>query len=241
MSKLLKFGYGNSKLPRTTVIFDLPAGHSCPFAKLCKSSVHRVTGKLTDGPHTEFRCYAASTEGLRSRVRAARWHNFNLLKNKSYEAITDLIYSSLPEGHLYRIHSSGDFFSQEYFDAWVMIAAARSDRTFYAYTKALPFWVKRRHILPRNFKLIASVGGTHDHLIEEYKLRSARVVLSEKEAKHYGLAIDHDDTLAWKTNTSFALLIHGTQPAQSKASVAWQLVRNTVGGYSKKKLLLVNK
>ena len=42
-----------------------------------------------------------------------------------------------------RVHDSGDFFSQEYFDAWLEVARGRPRTRFYAYTKSLPFWVAR--------------------------------------------------------------------------------------------------
>src|SRR5262245_1373686 len=60
--KLLKFGQGNAKLPPWVTTFSLPAGWSCPFAKDCRSFADRDTGKVTDGPHTAFRCYKASEE-----------------------------------------------------------------------------------------------------------------------------------------------------------------------------------
>lgn len=234
MKNNLHFSYGNAKLPRTTVIFDLPAGHSCPFAKLCKSKADPVTGKLTDGPDTQFRCYAASVESLRTSVRKLRWHNFNIIKNKTRKQIAKILINQLPPGFLYRLHSSGDFFSQSYFEAWIDVARAFPIRTFYAYTKAIPFWIAFKEEIPENFKLIASIGGTHDKYIYEYNLRFAKVVYSEKEAAKLDLEIDHDDSIAWNTNESFALLLHGTQPAKTDAARAWQKIKITVGGYSLK-------
>ena len=81
--------------------------------------------------------------------------------------------------------------------------------------------------------LTASYGGTHDHLIEEFNLRSAKVVFSEAEAAELGLEIDHDDSHAAVTprDNSFALLIHGTQPKGSAASVALKELKGQ-GSYS---------
>jgi hypothetical protein len=64
----------------------------------------------------------------------------------------------------------------------------------------------------RNFVLTASFGGRYDNLIEQHKLKYAKVVYSVEQAKELNLAIDHDDTHAYLTNESFALLLHGTQP-----------------------------
>lgn len=232
----LRFGWGNAKLSPAVGIFDLPAGYSCPFAKACHSRADRTTGKITDGKHTEFRCYAASMEARISTVRDKRWFNFEQLKlAKTKQGMAELILASLlPMARFVRIHSSGDFFNQAYFDAWVEVARRRPKTRFYAYTKALPFWIKRKATVPKNLVLTASYGGTHDRLIEEHGLRYAKVVYSEKEAKTLGLQIDHDDSHAMKNGRSFALLIHGTQPINSAAGEALKtLHRNGVFGYGK--------
>lgn len=236
---MLKFSRGNSKLKAGEVIFDLPAGHSCPFADKCLSFADPTTGRITDGPNSEFRCYAASLEVVYKNARLARWHNFESLKGLSVTKMKDLIINSMMGGYLYRLHSSGDFFSLNYFDAWVEVARLFPDKIFYAYTKALPFWIKRKNTLPKNFRLVASWGGKFDNLITEHKLKSARVVFSQAEADKLGLEIDDNDEHAWKGKKSFALLIHGTQPAKTPASVAWQLVKANEGGYGKKGRTLI--
>lgn len=118
---MLKFAFGNGKLSRMTAIFDLVAGHSCPFANECRSSANRLTGKITDGPNAVIRCYAAMLE-TRPAVRKAHWHNFEQVKGKTTSQLVSLITNCLPEALRYRIHSSGDFFSQVYFDAWLQFA-----------------------------------------------------------------------------------------------------------------------
>jgi len=231
---MLHFSLGNAKLRGVTAIFDLPAGHSCPFACLCKSSANRVTGRITDGKDTQFRCYAATGEARSSAARKLRWKNFTELRGKTASDMASLIANCLPDTFKIRIHSSGDFFSQAYFDAWLMVARQFPERTFYAYTKALPFWVNRLTVIPSNFKLVASYGGTHDILIPSYGLKSCRVVASEAEAESLGLEIDHDDTHAWQDTGDFALLIHGTQPAGTPMAKAWELVkREGKGGYAR--------
>jgi hypothetical protein len=139
--------------------------------------------------------------------------------------MTKLILQSIPEdAKIIRIHVSGDFFSQAYFDAWVSVAVAEPYKIFYAYTKSLPYWEKRIGKLPANFRLTASFGGRRDDLIHELNLKSATVVLRQDDADNMGLDVDHDDTHAQDNAVpSFALLIHGAQKTgsdQSKASYA---------------------
>jgi hypothetical protein len=218
--KLLKFGHGNAKLDPGVWTFSLPAGHFCPHANACRSKANRQADHITDGPNTEFRYYAASSEARARSLRESRWHNADLLRScKSTEEMVDLILASLsPYAGIVRVHVSGDFFNAEYFDAWLEVARQRPDTRFYAYTKALPLWVSRKDSIPENFILTASYGGTHDHLIAELGLRFAKVVYSQAEAEALGLEIDHDDSHAMRPGPSFALLLHGTQPPGSTAS-----------------------
>jgi hypothetical protein len=196
---------------------------------------------IQDGPKTQFRCFTAIDEVLRPHVRTARWKNFLLLMaacRKSKSAVVKLIESSLPvsKWRPTRIHVAGDFFSQTYFDAWLEVAKNHPDRLFYGYTKALPFWVKRLGQIPSNLKLTASYGGTHDYLIEQYKLRSAKVVSSPEEAADLGLPLDHDDSHAYGDGGNFALLIHGQQPKGSILAKTWRkLIKRGMGGYGKQK------
>lgn len=234
MSNTLSFSIGNAKLSKAIGTFSLPAGHTCPFAKNCLSTVDRNTGKLMDGKHCQFRCFAASAEARLTNVRESRWNNYELLlKNETIQGMGQLIQDSLPAGiYIIRIHASGDFFSEKYFLAWLNVAINNPHIIFYAYTKATPFMVKYKKQIPHNFRITASKGGSCDHLIEKHKLRYAEVVLSVKEAEDKKLELDFDDSHAYGGNKSFALLIHGTQPEGTLASKAWQLIKKTIGGYS---------
>jgi hypothetical protein len=222
----LKFGHGNAKLAEDVHTFSLPAGYACPFAHDCLSRADRRTGRITDGPETVFRCFAASQEA-RPSVRNARWHNWDLINSCfSINEVVALILDSLDASAKYvRIHVSGDFHSQDMFDSWCEVARRRPGAVFYAYTKSLLYWIRRKDSIPANLVLTASMGGRLDHLIHEHGLRYARVVLSEQEAADLGLELDHDDSHAMKAGPSFALLIHGSQPAGTPAAKAVAALR----------------
>jgi hypothetical protein len=233
---MLKFNKGNAKLGNDIFTFSLPAGYACPGAKDCLSRAGRHGSGIQDGLDTKFRCFAASDEVQYKNVREQRWFNFELLKGKTTEQMTQLIEASLPKkANLIRVHVSGDFFNQQYFDAWMEVARKNPLRTFYAYTKSVHMWVLRLGDIPKNFALNASRGGIHDWLIDTHKLKSAEVVFSHEEAKIKGLEIDHDDSHAYKSGKSFGLLIHGVQPAGSYASKALSALRKLGWtGYNKK-------
>lgn len=234
----LHFAIGNAKLAPSIANFSLPAGWTCPFAKECFSKSNLLTGRITDGQHCRFRCFAATNEARATNVRKARWRNFNIIRDaRSVEKMAQVIQDSLPWGmDKVRVHVSGDFFNERYFLAWLNVALNNPMKTFYGYTKALPHIVKYRKYLPSNFRFTASKGGTHDHLIAKHGLNFAEVVFSLEEAEQKGLEIDHDDSLAFAGQESFALLIHATQPVGTPAAAAWaKLMRDGIGGYTNEK------
>ena len=223
---------------------DLLSGYSCPFAKACLSKAtvdENGKRKIKDGKDNEFRCFSASQEVQYTNVYNSRKHNFDLLRKSDNMDL--LLMDSLPKNAgIVRIHVAGDFFSPEYMSAWWTMAYLNPNTLFYAYTKSLRYWLKAVTEMPilENFVLTASYGGRDDHLIDDptFNLRSAKVVFSEAEAEELGLAIDHDDSHAAKPSlrdNSFALLIHGTQPAGSEASTALKKLKGK-GSYSRKKL-----
>lgn len=237
MKTQLYFGLGNAKLSKTIANFALPAGHSCLFAKDCFSCSDENTGKITDGKDTKFRCFSATSEARATTVRVARWRNFRLMKQaKSVRKMAEIIDAAIPKpiSHV-RLHVSGDFYSLDYLKAWINVAVWNPDIIFYGYTKALPLWLKLRNQMPSNFRLVASWGGTHDHLIIPNKLPSAVVVFSEEQAARLGLPIDHDDSHAMLADHNFALLLHAPQPKGTPAAAAWNEIRKLIGGYKKGK------
>ena len=233
---LLKFGKGNAKLSKDIYTFSLPAGHSCPFAFECKASADRSTGKIKDGKDQIFRCFAASQESLYTNTRTARWHNYDLLKKlKTVDEMFTLIVDSLSlKANTVRVHVSGDFLSQIYFDAWMAVARLYSTKKFYAYTKSIPYWLARKDSIPENLNLTSSKGGRSDELIELNNLKYAEVLFTEEQAMELKLELDHDDSHAYNGKKSFGLLIHGSQKKGSKASTALSNLRKKgIKGYSK--------
>jgi len=208
------------------------SGISCPGAKDCKAWAKvGPDGKRTieRGQGCEFQCFAASDEACYDETYKQREHNRALIlkyKHDTY-ALAALLLRSIPsKARLIRVHIGGDFFCQSYLDAWVLVALSRPSLHVYAYTKSLHFVLALEASaadLPANLALVLSEGGMFDHLLAPLKalgFRSARVVFSEAEAKAQGLEVDHTDDLAAFGKANFALLLHGTQPAGSKASKA---------------------
>jgi hypothetical protein len=175
---------------------------------------------------SKFRCFSATTEAYSSTTRAQRWHNFDELRKLNFEDMVCAIDDALPrDADIIRVHVGGDFFNQRYFDAWMQVARLNPNKTPYAYTKSLRYWVARLGEIPSNFPLTASRGGRDDYLIDLHDLKVAEVVYSVEEAEAKGLPIDHNEYYALNNAGNFALLIHGTQPKGSEAGKAMQLLK----------------
>jgi hypothetical protein len=122
-------------------------------------------------------CYARSGTYNFSNVKAAHTRNLEMTiddlngwKNRIIEELKAKRYQG---GKSVRIHDSGDFYSGEYFEAWLEIATVTPNVFFYAYTKEVA--LIKKYSLPSNFVIIFSMGGKQDHLIDKENDRHAEV------------------------------------------------------------------
>ena len=175
--------------------WNLPSGFTCPFAMECLVKVDRHTGKF-DNKSKAYRCYSAMQERFPA-VRNHRWANFDFLRDGGKPEIPK-------KAEAVRIHMSGDFYSQDYFDMWLDICNENPKIEFWAYTKSLKYWVKRINEIPDNLILTASKGGRNDNLIDEYNLKNVEIIKTKEDAK--GKPIDICDDQARIPNVNFCLL-----------------------------------
>ena len=224
--QLLSFTPANDKLEylvkakgwnKTNVVqFDLPAAYTCPMASLCKAFANRVTGKMNTIPKTtKFVCYAARAERY-PNVRVIRWHNYELLLNTT--DLVALIEASLPKSaKIVRIHSAGEFYSIEYYEAWVIVAENHPEIQFFGYSKVLDYVMASK---PDNFRLIYSYGGKEDSRRDSLVsggaiIPTCFVVNSHNEAESHEVETicdnpdrNHMDFEYIMASKSFALLVH---------------------------------
>jgi len=194
----MKFVKNTKYYTGTVYEFNLPTGTSCPFALECKVTVDRITGKFSKHKGA-FKCYAASGERFPG-VREHRWNNYEHVK-----AGKPIV---LPKGcENIRIHMSGDFFNQAYFDMWLKFAYDNLTVNIWTFTKSIPFWINRINDIPENFILTASYGGMYDNLIEINNLKSAKVFKTPEDAGDLPIDPDNDD-LARIPDVKFALILN---------------------------------
>lgn len=198
----LRWSFANPKMGKlNSVSFGIPAYRSktgfvtCPNAGACAAVCYARQGKYVIMP----------------TVRESRETNLAWLRSHTMEefvaaAVQDL---SLIKAGIVRVHDSGDFFCQEYLEAWYEIAR-RVEKTFYAYTKCfhLDLWSKR----PENFKLVQSEGGIHDEMID-FSKSHARIFSSHEVRETAGYRDgSRNDALAIEGALKIGLVYHGRRP-----------------------------
>lgn len=109
---------GNSKL-HDSYMFNLPASHE-------------VCGRLCKG------CYAHREQVRFPRTNVVREARYKVSQHHDFSSyvITELSKLRQPP-RWFRIHASGEFYSQTYVDHWTAIVSAFPNIGFYAYTKRL--------------------------------------------------------------------------------------------------------
>ena len=176
--------------------WNLPTGTTCPFALECKVSVDRTTGKFSLHKGA-YKCYAASPERFPA-VREHRWRNFEHVRGGQKPVLPK-------DARHVRVHSAGDFFNQDYFDLWVEMAIENPNVKFWAFTKSVQYWVNRLNVIPPNFTLTASYGGSQDKLIEAHNLKHCKVYKRPEDVP-FGMPVDRNDDCARTPQINFALL-----------------------------------
>ncbi len=139
MQKLLSLG--NGKLDKSILGWSITPIKSCLNCAQCKDD-----------------CYAIRPYNRWPVVKMAWDRNFALAKQGTFSApIIDQIKRS-KNCSAVRVHVAGDFFSQDYVDAWVDIVKSCPEIRFYAYTKVSHLvdlsTLKNLH----NFNLINSIA-----------------------------------------------------------------------------------
>jgi hypothetical protein len=247
---VLSFSTGNEKLDWPYL--SLPAGYTCPFATACKNFAAKAGQKFKDGSSlkaasdkTKHMCYAARAQAQYPGTNKKAFSNLSLImqaqKDGGVDGMAKLIidsikYAGLEGSRIFRIHEAGDFFSNNYMKAWILVSQAFPNINFYTHTTSLQYWLSNRGSMPKNFRLIASMDDDNKETILANKLRYSKVVYSVEQAKEERLPIDYDDSIACCKDVNFALLIHGGQPKGSEAGKAVSTLRKT-GTYDKLKQL----
>jgi len=207
----------NSKIKKMTgpktFNWGIPAYQSASGFKTCPNAAACAVGCYARGGAYAFSNVAAVFE---KRLKLARSPKFTRIiseeiKRRGVERL--------------RIHDSGDFFSAEYLERWLVIIRANPSVQFYAYTKAVSMLKEYQAdgLIPANFTVIFSFGGKEDKLINRAIDRHSWVFSSEEAAVAAGYALANvDDSVALGVNPRVGLVYHG---AKNFENTAWGKVK----------------
>jgi hypothetical protein len=165
-----------------------------------------LSATLPDGRRVTTCPNAGSCAGLcYARVNTYRFSNVLAAHTRNLQATLDDLpgwTAAMTEelGHRryrtrwVRIHDAGDFYSDAYLAAWLKIAEATPDVTFYAYTREVS---RLRRVAephpPPNFRWLYSLGGKEDHLIDRDHDRHCDVFPTVQAALEAGYTPQTDD------------------------------------------------
>ncbi len=181
-------------------------------------------------------CYARNGTFLFPTAKKAHANNLKMVLDDlvgwQSAMIEELSHKRYRGGKYVRIHDSGDFFSDEYLEAWIYIARVIPDVTFYAYTKevsrfkriadkeyysstAQPAGMQR--LTPKNFLYLYSLGGLEDHLIDLENDRHAEVFPTAEALEAAGyFNQEESDLLAITAPTNKIGIVANNIPAFKK-------------------------
>lgn len=101
---------GNSKMGKDVYIFNLPAKQTCTPTSWC-----------LEGKNGKPACYALRNNFLLPSVLKSTSERYEMSKSDNF--IEEMInFIKKKKVKYFRIHSSGDFYSEDYIDKWIEIA-----------------------------------------------------------------------------------------------------------------------
>jgi len=170
MTQYPRISNSNSKLGQFVYHFSISV-KSCAYAT----------------PHCDKYCYAKRGK-MNVHQNSTYANNYEASKQDNFvEKMINLIYPLSMDLKYFRIHTSGDFYSQKYFDKWVQIASNFPQMKFLAYTRNHMIDTNQR---PSNLQLLFSCDESTKRLNPTIP-RVARVIYNPKEeVKHLGVALD---------------------------------------------------
>ena len=131
--------HGNRKMVGKFMIWNLPHKITCP-------------GRT---PLCEKICYAKKAEVAYKDVYPSRMRNLEASRKDGFvDAIDSHIKRNAKKRPFFRIHESGDFYSQEYLDKWVKLACLNPGVRFLAFTKSFGLDFSA---VPANLQVVYSI------------------------------------------------------------------------------------
>lgn len=166
---------GNKKL-KNIASFSLPPVESCLFHKYCAD-----------------KCYAKKAYKAYPNTKNAYDRNFRIVKENPDEFKKQIVefLNNYPRKY-FRIHVSGDYYSQAYLNMWIEIAKQFPNIHFMSFTKCYSFDYSGK---PDNMEVIFSTfdnmpKGTSNRIREKYNKPIAHAGELNPDEKYYNNCVD---------------------------------------------------
>jgi hypothetical protein len=226
-AKLKKTGKKLTKLwnkPVKVIAFSIPALLACPMALTCDAFCYAMQGQFQRRSVLEPRARNLATLRHLHKVaegwRSEGWSKgvIDFLAWKMIDNLRPYADKMNKKGGqlVVRLHDSGDLFSMWYYTMWMTVALRMPDVIFYGYTKSVKLantYLNLRKHTP-NLRLVCSVGGLEDHLIDTDKPHS-KVFATQEERIAAGYVDGNDeimgDIYAILQEVKIGLVYHGTE------------------------------
>ena len=191
--------------------FGIPAFLSSTGLKTCPNAGVCATGCYARSGTYNFSNVASVYE---ARLKLTLSPNFSKIMLNEIESKHLKLDDN--ETLLIRIHDSGDFYNAEYVSKWFDIMLklqVYNNIKFYAYTKMVHMFKNETPSVPNNFRLIYSLGGLQDKLIDLELDRHSKVFSTLLELSQLGYtdATQDDTVAALGTSNKIGLVYHGTK------------------------------
>lgn len=119
---------GNSKLVGDILTFGLPAVKTCLNCSDCKDTCYARRAERYDS--------VVNYRDVNYQLAKEEPEVFKLLLDAQIDEYKDKVHNHRNNDQVYlRIHTSGDFFSQDYLEIWKDLAEKHDDVKFWTYTK----------------------------------------------------------------------------------------------------------
>lgn len=173
--ELISISETNKKL-KGIASFSLPPVESCPNHSFCAVKCYA---------RKAYRAYPNTTKAYDRNFRVAK-ENLDNLKQQLLDYLKNY------KRQYFRIHVSGDFYSQKYLNMWIEICKENPDIRFMSFTKCYSLDYSNK---PDNLEIIFSTfdnmpKGTSDKIKKKYNKPIALAGESNPEKNYYLKCID---------------------------------------------------
>lgn len=173
-------------------------------------------------PESKYLCSHAAQQ-CNSTVSKVVHYNYKMiqshLSDDTFQELVDNTMERINHPKHILLHVAGDFYSKEYFDAWMEAARRHDGKTFEFVTKNLAWLLESE--LPKNVKAVASAGGLQDELLPKIRERNQGIAINHVRFSDADASLNSFPTrieiFPEETPPEGAIILQGLQEANTES------------------------